>query len=51
MISLLIATPETKRERAWRRQSIRAFGSVSTPHCSVRETEISTEKEALAETA
>src|SRR5688572_17813438 len=43
MISLLIATP-TLCERARRPQSIRAFGSVSTPHCSVRETQTSTEK-------
>src|SRR6185436_16244345 len=44
MISLLIApcTPSV-RERARRRQCIRAFGSVSTPHCSVRKTQTSTE--------
>src|SRR5688572_9828919 len=45
MISLLIATPSSARERP---ECIRAFGSVSTPHCSVREARITRVPTALA---
>src|SRR5688572_2164527 len=38
-------------DTARRPQCIRAFGSVSTPHCSVRETQTSTGNTALAVTA